>query len=486
MISWMQTHRKYLIVTIWISTIAFVGAGFVGWGAYSFGGGQKGNIAKVGEREISQGELQSSYNNIYNYYNQLLEGKLTQEKADEMKLQDVALNQLIKETLLLNYADDLGLSASEKEVAMKIHSIDNFKENGTFNKETYFKVLKAVNKKVKDFERDIRREIIINKLNDALALPYTELELKTIGASLFLQDKISVKLIDIQNSDINVSDEAMKTYWSENRTDFLSDKSYEIELIKVNSSNIEVTDAELEEFYRDKKYLFKDDDDKILEFEDAKERVKAKVQLKKAKKEILKKYLSFKQGKIAPSEKRTLGVENSDIPLEQIAGLKIGSYIKALELEDGYMTVKLVAINEPEPLEFEEAKDNVRDNLFKEKKLELLEAKAKLEAKELKDGKVLDFISREDADKVTVLSENEAKVFLEQLFLSSQKKGYYIFADKAIVYEIIDQKLSSTKELETNKEDLIKSIEALKSNTAQSMLIEKLEKKYKIVKYNKG
>ncbi|WP_416829360.1 SurA N-terminal domain-containing protein, partial [Helicobacter ganmani] len=36
MIGWMQKHKKYLIITIWISTIAFVGAGFVGWGSYSF------------------------------------------------------------------------------------------------------------------------------------------------------------------------------------------------------------------------------------------------------------------------------------------------------------------------------------------------------------------------------------------------------------------------------------------------------------------
>ena len=46
MITWMQRHKKWLIITIWISTIAFVGAGFVGWGAYDFGKSQ-GTIAKV-------------------------------------------------------------------------------------------------------------------------------------------------------------------------------------------------------------------------------------------------------------------------------------------------------------------------------------------------------------------------------------------------------------------------------------------------------
>ena len=37
MITWMQRHKKWLITTVWVSTIAFVGAGFVGWGSYDFG-----------------------------------------------------------------------------------------------------------------------------------------------------------------------------------------------------------------------------------------------------------------------------------------------------------------------------------------------------------------------------------------------------------------------------------------------------------------
>ena len=50
----MQRHKKYLIVTIWISTIAFIGAGFVGWGQYSYGdksSGTKGLGYRMGETE---------------------------------------------------------------------------------------------------------------------------------------------------------------------------------------------------------------------------------------------------------------------------------------------------------------------------------------------------------------------------------------------------------------------------------------------------
>ena len=84
MLSWMQKHKKYLVVTIWVSTIAFVGAGFVGWGAYDLNSNRATSVAKVGHRNISIQELQQKYDSLYQYYNNLFDGKLTQEKANEL------------------------------------------------------------------------------------------------------------------------------------------------------------------------------------------------------------------------------------------------------------------------------------------------------------------------------------------------------------------------------------------------------------------
>jgi len=482
MISWMQKHRKYLVPTIWISTIAFVGAGFVGWGAYSFSSDKANAVAKVGERTITGNNLQSSYNNVYSYYNQMLGGTLTQEKAEQLNLQDIALNQLVQQTLLLNYADDLGITALDSEILEQIQSIDNFKKDGVFDKETYFKTLKAINKKTKIFEENIKNEIIIKKLNSALNLPYTDLEIQTIGSSMDLKDKIKVKLIDIKNSDINISDEALKSYWNDHKTDYMSDKSYTIEQIKVNSSGIEVDDKALEEFYNNNKNSFKGDDDKILSFEVAKDKVKAKLQLKKAKKEALKKYLSFKDGKVKADETRTITAKNSDIPFGKISNAKVGSYIKAIELKDGYITAKLTAINEPKPLEFAQAKDMAYNSLFKSNKQELL-LKSATSATFDENATTLDFLTRDDSEKVTMLSVNEARAFLNHLFSQTEKKGHYIFSDKAIAYEIIDQQLSLNDQNQTQKEELIKNTNMIKNITTQSMLIKQLETRYKIEKY---
>ena len=67
MITWMQRHKKWLVVTLWISVFAFVGAGFVGWGSYDY---SKSNstVAKVGLREVSLNDVQNEYSSLYNQY----------------------------------------------------------------------------------------------------------------------------------------------------------------------------------------------------------------------------------------------------------------------------------------------------------------------------------------------------------------------------------------------------------------------------------
>jgi peptidyl-prolyl cis-trans isomerase D len=463
-----------------------VGAGFVGWGAYSFSANKGTTLAKVGKRDITQKDLQSSYNNIYNYYNQMLGGKLTQEKADELKLQDIALEQLINENILLSYADEKGITALESEIVTQIQNIDNFKKDGKFDKDTYFKVLKAINKEPKEFEEDIKKEIIVKKLSDALKMPSTELEVETLGSALYLQDKLKVKLIDIKSGDIDIDDKELKSYWNDHKDDYMSETSYTIEQIKVSSSDIKVDDEKVKEFYNDNRNLFKGDDDKILSFEDAKADVIKKLQHKLAKKEALKKYLSFKAGKIKADETKTITSKDSDIPLEKIATAKVGSYIKAIKLKDGYMTAKLIKINKPKPLEFEKAKDLAYNALFKSKKQQLLESRAKKESSDLKDAKTTEYLTRDDVQKVAMLSPNEARAFLTYLFAQHNKNGFYIFSDKAIAYEIVDQKLVSAEKLKTDKDKLKKNIESIKTDTIRNSLIKQLKNRYKIEKYYKG
>ncbi len=477
MISWMQKHRKYLVVTIWISTIAFVGAGFVGWGAYSFTKNSADTIAEVGDRTITGKDLQASYNKIYNYYNQLLGGKLTKEKASEFKIEEIAKAQLIRDSLFLNYADELGITATSEDIVSKIRSVESFKKDGVFDKEIYFKVLKSINKSPSDYESDRKKEIIIDKLSKSLNIPETKLEIETIAATKHLQDKLSIKLIEVNDSDINITKKDLKNYWNNNKENYLSKKSYVVKTIKVLSANMKVNEKDMQEFYNDKKHIFKDDDDKILKFEDAKEDVSKKLKLKYAKKEALKKYLAFKNGKIELADTLTLEEGNSPIPLEKIASAEVGSYIKAIKLDDGYMTAKLTSINEPKPLEFTDAKFMANSDLLNQKKANFIESKAKETLKNLSILEDIGFLTKKDAKKITALNENEAELFLNYIFSKTDKKGYYLFASKAVIYEITDQKIE-TADTQIDTDEFIQNVKSIKQSLIKENLLNRLRTKY--------
>jgi len=314
MITWMQTHRKYLVPTIWISTIAFVGAGFVGWGAYDYGNNKSNTVALVGDKEISVNELQSTYSNLFAYYNQMFGGKLTQEKAKQLHLQDIALNKLTDDALLLNYASELGITALDSEVIKEYTSIKAFQENGIFNKEKYAQLLRAQGIDKKSFEHNLEKSVILKKLHTALNLPATTLEEEATFAGTSLLDHLVIKKITQPLDTIQLDDTETKAAWEKSKNDYMSPIAYTLETIKVTTDGIEVTDEEVATYYDEKKYQFKDKDGKILALEKAKDAVTKATQLKKAKSAILKKYLAFKKGEISAEKEMVVDATSKAFP----------------------------------------------------------------------------------------------------------------------------------------------------------------------------
>lgn len=126
MLTWMQHHKKYLVVTIWVSTIAFVGAGFLGWGVYDFNLNRSSSVATVGNEKIGFSEFDTRYRQILSYYNQISNGALTPENAEQLGIKNIALSSLVEDKLLLNFAKDLGIDANENEILQKLANTREF------------------------------------------------------------------------------------------------------------------------------------------------------------------------------------------------------------------------------------------------------------------------------------------------------------------------------------------------------------------------
>ena len=471
---------KYLIVTIWISTIAFVGAGFVGWGQYSYGD-KAGSVAKVGEVEISMGELQKGYSRLYSQYNEMFKGDFDEERAKSFGLQSQALKQLTEQALILNLAASYDLTVSDAELLEEITTQDYFFVDGTFDKDIYKSVLSRNNLSIKEYEDDVKKQLLIRKTVSLLPIEANENELNILNTLMSIADKINYKVLTDDKISVDTSDNNVKPYWEMLQQNFMTEVSYDLKYIKQEKVSKAYTADELTAHYNDNKTHFKGTDGKILAFQDAKDAVADELNAKATKDSALRTYIAYKKNKLDESVKvQNITITASNNPynaeaLEKIMQLSVLSpYMKPVEVNGEYFTFQLMQTNPSKPKSYEEAKKDVLPAYIADQKRVKLQELTNNSIATFK-GTTTDFITNMDANKLTDLSLTDANEFLVKLFTQDKKRGFVLLdSGKVVLYNILEQKLlDSTK---TNQNETVVKIKSAMFNEG---LIKNLQNKYK-------
>ena len=485
MITWMQRHKKYLVITIWISTIAFVGAGFVGWGAYDLNKDRAASVAKVGDQTISVQEFQTAYANYYNYYNNILGGKLTQEEADQMGIDKMVMSTLINQTLLLNYAKDMGITATEDNVKELLINNANFQENGVFNKNIYYSSLKARRMTPSEYENGLKKDIIITKLQSFLKLPASETEINLFASAFFMEDKLAVSPVTLDASDIVIKEEDIKAFWEKNKANYLTKKSFNLELVKFPLSTNAIDDKDLKAFFELEKYNYKHDDGKLMSFEEAKDKALIDLRFKNDKKAALETFIAFRDGKIPATETKVIYEDDTTLPIDKIQVAAKNEVLKPVPIKDGYVIIKVKEIQLPEPMSYEMAKKSAYNDLLTQTKATALENKAQARLSTF-NGTTVGFVSRDTVKSIAGLTEAKSAEFLSYVFDNTTKKGYKIIDDKAILYEVLEQKLLNEEKAKQYVSMISENVAQVKQTELNQNLIKKLASQYKVEQYYKG
>lgn len=484
MITWMQKHKKYLVITIWISTIAFVGAGFVGWGAYDFNNNRATSVAKVGHRTISIQEFQQTYSDLYNYYASKAESQFTKEQAEEMGLDTMALQKLIQDNLFLNYADDLGIKVSNKDIIHKLIQDKSFEVNGKFDRNKYENVLKSARITVKDYENSLKNKILLEKLFTALNLKPNKEDLEMLASSLFMQDKLSIEILNISKDQIKIDEKELKALWEKNKTKYLTKTTFVLKTKFIPQVNLDVNKSVLMGFYQENKGDYRDGSDKLLSFEDAAIDVKKDYDLKNTKKIALEDYLKIKKGELNATANMTISEDNDEFPINELDKAQVGDILKPFEYKNGYLITQVDKINRPVPMNYDQARSEVLKLYEEEKTKKILEDKSKQALENFK-GTDIGFVSRDSKKNIDGLTKTEFLTFLMKLFESSNKSGYVVLNEKAVVYQILEQKLLNTNKIQEYKDLLTQNAYAIKNGQLEQSLLEALQKRYDIEQYYK-
>jgi len=487
MITWMQRHRKYLVITIWISTIAFIGAGFVGWGQYSYGD-KAGAVAKVGDVSITSAELQKSYSNLFNQYNQLFQGKFDEKQAQQFGLQRQALRQLVNQALVLNLANSYGLVVTDEELLNIIKSQSVFSKDGTFDKTVYAEALKQNRLTIKEYEESMKKELLIQKTLYLLASGAKASESKALGSALGVSDKISYKLLTPNMITLTPNEGELKVFWEKHQKEFKTSPSYEISYVAQAPITATPAANEINEFYEMNRQSFKDTTGKILSLGEAQATIVAALNDKATEKEALRLYIDYKKGALkatTATQTATLTSESSpfspELTKEIMALNDQKPFLKPRKAGNDYIIVKLVKMNPARTKTYEEAKTDVSALYLGEAKKTKLQELAQNSYKTFA-GTSTDFLTRSDSAKIGGLSTPEGSEFLNKLFASKQKQGFITLeSGNVILYNVLEQKLLQDKTI-ADENVVLK----LKGSLLDQGLIKALEGKYPVEIYVEG
>ncbi len=480
MISWMQKNNRYLVWTIWIATIAFIGAGFVGWGSYQFGA-NSGKVAKVGDITIDKSRFDFAYRSIYDNYNQQLQGQLDEKKAKELKIQEQAMAMVESQAKLLNLAKHYGIQVSEVEIAQALQAMEGFQTNGKFDKKLYEQQLSNIKLKPTAYDAMLKDEIIVTKLMSLLRTAPTNFENDTVASAFLAENNIKYKVLTSQDVKIDTSDKSLNEYWVKNKNKFKHPTGYQVEILWTPLDMSGINDSEIAAIYQANSYKYVDGNGKQIAMELIKPMLAQEIAIEKTKKIAQKAYIDFKNGKTKASENRTLAQIDKAIPseiLNELKSSKSGDIIKPKVFENRYATIKLIKTIEPKVKNFNEAKNDIIDayrNEISEKELKILSQNTL--ANISKSAEVdIKKVSLRDIVNLNGLNNQESLQFLQKLFTSTEENGIIVVDNKVVVYSILSKNILTRNDEESKM--VYKNSSELKKSIFEANLLKSLNEQY--------
>ncbi|MBF0486944.1 MAG: SurA N-terminal domain-containing protein [Nitrospirae bacterium] len=166
MIKFMHKYAKFFYVFFFLIIISFI---FFYVGPIDKSSKQLA-VAEVGDKRIYPEEYWRMYENMKNYYSNMLKEKFTPEMEKQLRLKEIVLEGIIENQLLLAEANKLGIRVSDEEINDSITRDPAFIRDGVFRKEIYLRTLELSRLTPQYFELKKREDLAIQKMRRIIEL----------------------------------------------------------------------------------------------------------------------------------------------------------------------------------------------------------------------------------------------------------------------------------------------------------------------------
>jgi len=208
----------------WVIVI-LISIPFALWGIQSYlGGGGEPVAAMVEGAEITEHAFEARYRDFRARLREQLGSAYRPEFFDTDAMRRQVLDQMIRDYLLLQTADKLGLRASDRKLRDFILSNPAFRKDGRFDKATYERMLELQGQTPLGFEEDLRRSIVGTQLSRAIIATEIPLDRELAEAIRLDRQQRRLSLIRVPKADFlseqPVSDEEIAAYYEAHQLRF--------------------------------------------------------------------------------------------------------------------------------------------------------------------------------------------------------------------------------------------------------------------------
>lgn len=219
------------------------------------------SVAEVNGEKISQNEFNKSFqaqrNRMQQQYGEMFD-TLSADSNYMAQFRQSVLDNLINEVLLDQNADSMAMKVSYKQINQAILNMTEFHVDGVFNNDRYLALINQAGfYQSSDFKHYLRTQMTRRQLSQAIVMtefsaPYQE----EILVSLQNQKRdfrVLTVVAEQFNNTVEVSDEEINTYYTENQFQFQNQEKVMVDYISLDvneiAKSIEVSESEIETYY---------------------------------------------------------------------------------------------------------------------------------------------------------------------------------------------------------------------------------------------
>jgi peptidyl-prolyl cis-trans isomerase D len=256
-----RDNLRKLAWILWVVIAVFVLLVFADFrGVGTAGASPDSTAATVGGHAISFRDFQNQYRSLEDRMRAAYGDAYSAELSRQMGVPMQAMSALISQKLLLDEAERMGLEPTDDELRRAILEVPVFQDDrGNFiGYEEYRKVLQANRIPIAEFERSMREQVLLQKLQDVLSQGtwVSDAEVEQYAREQAEKAKIDFVLLgpaQLQGEAIEIDDARLQAWFAEHGEDYRRPEKRKVGYLSVNANTIraelEIPETDLRAYY---------------------------------------------------------------------------------------------------------------------------------------------------------------------------------------------------------------------------------------------